>query len=202
MKTIFIGITGGTGAGKSTLCNALKRKYPEKIELIQLDDYFKPLADKPKVGDIVNSDHPEALYLSKLADDLVKFARGESVTINTKNEYLNPAFEKTKERIPFEFHPTPIMLVEGFLVLYDERVRNLLTTSIWLEVNHATRWSRRVHFKNKEYEEKVLIPMHQQYVEPTKQYAEYIIDVSNLTKEEVLEKVEGILLKVTGQGIV
>jgi len=202
MKSVFVGITGGTGAGKSTLCNALKAKYPNKIELIQLDDYFKPLDDKPIVGNIINSDHPDSLYLDKLADDLLKLSRGESVVINTKNEYLNPEYEKTKIRVPIEFHSKPIVLIEGFLVLHDERIRKLLTTSIWLEIDHKTRWSRRVHFKNTEYEEKVLIPMHNQYVEPTQQYADYIINVSNLTKEEVLKRVEGILLKIASQAIV
>ena len=193
MKPIFIGITGGTGAGKSTLCNALQKKYPDKIGLVQLDDYFKPANEKPKVGDIISSDHPESLYLDKLANDLVEFFQGKLVVINTKNEYLNPEFEKTKIRIPVEFQPKQIMLIEGFLVLYDDRIRKMLTTSIWLEIDHKTRWSRRVHFKNDEYEKKVLIPMYTKYAEPTKQYAEHIIDVSGLSKEQVFEKVNDII---------
>ena len=153
MKPIFIGITGGSGAGKSTLSNALKNKYPDKIELIQLDDYFKPSIDKPKVGDIINSDHPDALFLDKLADDLFKLSKGESVIINTKNEYLNPEFKNTKEKIPVEFHSKSIILVEGFLLLHNEKVRELLDVSIFLDVEHKTRWDRRVHLvnKNKEY---------------------------------------------------
>jgi len=189
----FIGITGGTGAGKSTLCNALQDKYPDQIGLIQLDDYFKPSEEKPKVGDIVSSDHPESLYLDKLANDLVELSKGNSVFINTKNEKLNPEYKNTKTRIPVEFFPKPIMLVEGFLILHDELIRKMLSTSIWLEIDHETRWSRRVHFKNSEYENKVLIPMHKKYVEPTKEYTEHIIDVSDLSKEQVFEKVEGII---------
>ncbi|MFA6300900.1 MAG: hypothetical protein WC609_00950 [Candidatus Paceibacterota bacterium] len=193
MEVKFIGITGGSGAGKSTLCNALKNKYPDRIELIQLDDYFKPSAERPKIGDISNFDHPEALYLDKLAEDLGKLKKGKSIFIKTKNEYLNPEFGKTKEKILAEFYPKPIILVEGFLVLYDEQIRKLLNTSIWLDVGHETRWSRRVHFKDEEYEKKVLIPMHNKYTEPTKQYAEHIIDVSALDREQVLEKVEKII---------
>jgi uridine kinase len=191
----FIGITGGSGAGKSTLCYALKNKYPDKIELIQLDDYFKPSEDKPKIDNIRNSDHPDALYLDKLADDLVELSRGESIMINTKNKYLNPEYEKTREKKPFTFYPKPIVFVEGFLVLHDKRVRELLDTSIFLDVEHNTRWERRANYtnKNKEYEEKVIIPMHNQYVEPTKKYAKHIIDISNLNKEEVLERVENII---------
>jgi len=195
MKPIFIGITGGSGAGKSTLCNALKNKYPDKIELIQLDDYFKPSADKPHIEGIRNSDHPDALYLDKLADDIEKLSKGTPVIINTKNEYLNPEYEKTKEKIPIEFQPKPIILVEGFLVLHNERVRKLLDTSIFLDEEHETRWDRRVHLanKNKEYEQKVIIPMHNQYVEPAKQHAKHVINISNLNKKQVLEKVEEII---------
>lgn len=195
MKMKFIGITGGSGAGKSTLCNTLKNKYPDMIELIQLDDYFKPLSDRPKVGDIINHDHPDSLYFDKLVDDLTRLSQGESVVIDTKNEHINPEYEKTKKKISFKFYPKPVVLVEGFLLLTDEKIRKLLNTSIYLDVGHEKRWSRRVHFKNEEYEKKVIIPMHNQFIEPSKKYAGYLIDVSNLTKEQVLEQVEKIIFK-------
>lgn len=189
----FIGITGGTGAGKSTLCSALQEKYPDTIGLIQLDDYFRPSVEVPMVNGHASWDNPQSLYLDKLADDLVELSKGNPVVINTKNEKLNPEYKKTDKRIPVKFIPKPIILVEGFLVLYDERIRNMLLTSVWLEVDHKTRWARRVHFKNDDYEKNVLIPMHQKYVEPTKEYAEHIIDVSELSKEQVLEQVEQII---------
>jgi|SRR3989338_1531896 len=193
MQPIFIGIAGGTGAGKSSLCTALQDKYHDKIGLIQLDDYFKPAAEVPMVNGMESWDSPESLYLEKLARDLVELSQGHPVVINTKNAQLNPEYVKTDKRIPVEFHPKPIMLVEGYLTLYDERVRKLLNTTIWLETDHDTRWARRVHFKNSEYEKKVLKPMHKKFVEPTKQYAEHVIDVSNLSKEEVFSQVENIL---------
>jgi uridine kinase len=195
IKPIFIGIAGGSGSGKSALCNILKNKYPDKIEVIHLDDYFKPRAERPKVENLINSDHPDSINFLELAKDLEKFTHGKSVLVNTKDEYLNPEYEKTREKIPVEFFPKPIMLVEGFLLLHDEKIRKLLETTIFLDLEHTTRWSRRAHLanKNKEYEEKVIIPMHNKYIEPTKKYAEHVIDVSNLNKEQVLEKVEKIL---------
>ena len=195
MKQIFVGITGGSGSGKSTLCNALKNKYPDKIEIMHLDDYFKLKNERPVVGDIVNSDHPDSLDFDKLVYDLERLSRGESIIVNTKNEYLNPEYEKTREKIPFLFHSMPIILVEGFLVLHNEKIKKLLATSIFLDIEHKTRGARRVHLgnKNKDYEEKVIIPMHKQFVEPTKENAEYIIDVSNLSKKQVLKDVENII---------
>lgn len=195
MKPIFIGIAGGTGAGKSTLCTALIDKYPDRIGLIQLDDYFKPSVQVPKFEGHTNWDHPEALFLDKLANDLAELSQEKSVVINTKNERLNPDYKTTDKRILVDFKPKPIMLVEGHLVLYDERIRKFFTASIWFDVEHKTRWARRVHFKHPEYEEKVLLPMHKKFVEPSKQYAAYIIDVSDLPKEQVLEKSEKIISK-------
>ncbi len=196
MEPVFIAIAGGTGAGKSTLCAALQEKYPDLIGLIQLDDYFKPSSEVPKIGDLSNWDHPDSLYLDKLAHDLEELSKGKPVIINTKNEKLNPEYRRTDKRIPVEFKPKPIMLVEGYLVLFDERMRRLFKTSIWLDVDHDTRWARRVHFKYPEYEEKILLPMHKQFVEPTRKYAGHVIDVSRLTPEEVLERVEKIIFTI------
>jgi uridine kinase len=193
MEVKFIGISGGTGAGKSTLCNGLQDKCPDRIGLIQLDDYFKPSVEVSKFLGYTNWDSPQALYLEKLMKDLTELSKGKSVVVNTKNEKLNPEYKNTQKRILVRFMPKPIILVEGYLSLFDERIRKLFTTSIWLDVEHATRWSRRVHFKNDEYEKKVLIPMNNKYVEPTKKYAGHFIDVSKITKEQVLEKVEKII---------
>lgn len=188
MKPVFIGIAGGTGAGKSRLCTALVDTYPDKIGLVQLDDYFKPSELVPEFEGHKNWDHPGALFIGKLAHDLAELSQGKSVFINTKNERLNPDYKKTGKRIPVEFQSKPVMLVEGYLVLFDERVRKLLTTSIWLDIEHETRWARRVHFKYPEYEEKVLLPMHKQFAEPTKQYAAHVINVSGLSKGQVLSE--------------
>ena len=57
MKPVFIGVAGGTGAGKSALCTALMDKYPDKIGLIQLDDYFRPSAEVPKFKRHTNWHH-------------------------------------------------------------------------------------------------------------------------------------------------
>lgn len=193
MKPIFIGIAGGTGAGTSTLCNALMDKCPHRIGLIQLDDYFKPSVEVPRFEEHTNWDHPEALYLESFAKDLAELSKGRSVVINTKSERINPDFKKTHKRIPVEFQPKPIMLVEGYLILFDERVRELLNASIWLDLDHKTRWKRRVHLKYPAYEEKILKPMHKQFVKPTKQYATHVINISGLTKHRVLKIVEGII---------
>jgi uridine kinase len=192
----FVGIAGGTGAGKSSLCTALLDAYPDTIGMVQLDDYFRPATDVPQTAGFENWDHPDSLYLDRLAHDLRALFEGETVTIMTKNERLNPEYAVTDERIPVRFDPKPIMLVEGFLVLYDPRIREMLATSIWLEAPHDDRYARRVHFKVDGYEEAVLRPMQEEYAEPTKKYAEHIFDVSMMTKDDVFHKAEQIILSL------
>ena len=192
MKPIFIAIAGGTGAGKSTVCYALWDKYPENILVVHLDDYFKQDGGAPVWNGMENWDHPDALHLDKLAEDLKALGRGESIRIFTKSQRLNPDY-KTKGRIWVDVDPRPIVLVEGYLVLHDENIRNLFTTTIYLDVPHAIRYKRRVHFKIPEYEQGVLIPMHEQYVEPTKKYAEHVIDITSLSQEKVFSTVEKIV---------
>lgn len=193
MSTVFIGIAGGSGAGKSTLCTALLDAHPDQIGMVQLDDYFKPAKDVPVYAGRENWDHPDALFLDKLTADLCQLAQGRSAVINTKNERLNPEYAQTEKRKLVEFQPKPIMLVEGYLVLHDKKIREMLSTSIWLEVDHDTRWGRRVHFKDSEYEEKVIKPMYKEFAEPTKQYSEHIIDVTNLSAADVFKTVQTII---------
>ncbi len=164
MNVVFIGIAGGSGAGKSSLCSGLMDKYPDTIGMLQLDDYFKPSDSVPTLLGHENWDHPEALYLDKLAQDISSLSGGASIQAYTKNEKLNPDYAITEKRIIATFLPKPIMLVEGYLVLWSEAIRSQLQTSIWLEVDHDIRWERRVHFKNDKYEEEVIKPMYEKYV--------------------------------------
>ena len=193
MEPIFVGIVGGTGAGKSKISNMLQDKYPNKIGLIQLDDYFKSSTEVAEFKGFRNWDHPNMLHFDKIVEDLSELSQGKSITINTKNKKLNPEYKETGKKISVELNPKPIILVEGHFVLFDERIRNFLDTSIWLDVDYETRWDRRVHFKYPEYKEKVLKPMHDKFVEPTKKYADHIINASDLTKDQILKEVEKIL---------
>ena len=195
MKPIFIGITGGSGAGKSTLAFGLLDKYPEKIGILHFDDYHKKRELLPVFQGKPNADHPGAIELDTLVKDLEKLKNGEPVYVFTKSERYNPKFQETKVRNPLTVNPKQIMLLEGFMVLHDTRVRALLDYSIYLDAEHTQRYSRRAkpHLKSPEYEQGILIPMHNKYVEPTKKLAKVVIDVSHLSKEEVLEHVEKLL---------
>lgn len=158
--------------------------------MVQLDDYFRPAEQVPIEEGQQNWDHPDALFLDKLGADLKELKSGRSVLINTKNLRLNPQYAVTEMRIPVRFVPRPVILVEGFLVLWDPAIRALLDDSFYLEAPHAMRYARRVHFKDARYEEQVLQRMQGLYLEPTKQYARHVVNVGEKTADDVFEYVE------------
>ncbi len=193
MDVSFIGIAGGSGSGKSTLCFGLWDKYPDKIAIVHLDDYFRKREEFPLMGGMPNADHPNVIRFDDFLKDLETLRAGQAIKVKTKSERLNPRYKEIG-KIEVEIQPKPIILAEGYLALWDKRVRNLFATSLFLDMPHEARYARRAHFKDSEYEKKVLIPMHGEHVEPTKQYAKHIIDVATLSKAEVLTQAEKILL--------
>jgi len=191
----LIGIAGGTGAGKSTLAFALVNKYPNKLTIFHVDDYQKEERDVPILKGMPNWDHPDAIDFKRLLTDLQRLKAGKVIIVQTKNEQFNPNYEDVG-RLPMKIEPKPIILVEGYLALSNPSLRSLLDYKIFLHLDSDVRLSRRSKFidpKHELYDEKILIPMHKQYVEPTKKYANTIIDVAKYTKEQMLTKTEELL---------
>lgn len=193
-----VGIAGGSGAGKSTLCVNLCRKYPEKFCIMHLDDYFKKEEYVPMLDGFKNYDHPDALRFDDFLSDLSKLKSGEAIKLRSRGQLYNPEYGKSvKNKIEVEILPKPIILAEGYLVLYDERIRNLMDSKIFLDLPIEESLKRRVTAGkgtyDGEYYLKVLIPMHKEYVEPTRLFADKSIDVSNLSREEVASIFEGFI---------
>jgi uridine kinase len=164
---------------------------------LQLDDYFRPEADVPVMNGYANWDDPEALFHQKMAADLKTLKAGQSIIVNTKRPQLNPDFLKTGKRIPIEFAPKPLIVAEGFLILHYPEIRRQLDLSVYLEAPLDHNLPRRAHGKlhnfPNDYDELVLKPMHHKFVKPSQQYAGQVLDVSNLSAEQVLDGVVGLL---------
>lgn len=186
MNTL-IGIAGGSGSGKSTLAYGIQEMYPDLVEVVHFDDYQKKEVDVPVQFGMKNWDHPDAIEFDTLFSDLQALQRGEDVTIMTKSRKHNPEYEKTG-RIVYTMQAKPVILVEGYMALTDERIRNLYHASFFLELSDEERAKRRdkvVNAEFKAYRDKILIPMHNTYVEPTKAYADVVVDVASHTAEQV-----------------
>lgn len=193
MKPYLIAIAGGSGSGKSTLAFALMDKYPNKISIIHLDDYHKKPDEVQELEGVKNWDSPQAIDFEKLCKDLQDLRTGKSITVMTKNQRDNQDYRKTKTRIPIKVIANPIIILEGYLSLYDEKIRKILSISIFLDLDNNTRLSRRAQFNDPVYEQKILIPMHQEFVEPTKQFADCVINTTKLSIEETVKIVEDLI---------
>ena len=193
MIPTLVAIAGGTGSGKSTLCYSLEKKFPIQIQVIHFDDYHKKSEDIPIHFGMQNWDHPDAINFNLLRNDLIRLKSSKQITIQTKDRTINPNYKYTKARIPIKIKPKGIILIEGFMVLFDPKSREMYDETLFLKLDHQTRLKRRTKFLDIEYEKRILIPMHEKYVESTTNFAEHIINVTNLSEKQLLSKVEKIL---------
>ena len=198
MRNRLILIAGGSGSGKSTLAVSLHKAYPEAFALLQADDYYKAPEDAPKLPDgKLKWDTPEALRFDDLVRDVQRLLNGTAITILTKSELHNPGYRTAlKNKIECTIEPRPVLIMEGYLTLYDVRLRNLASLSIYLDMPIEDSIYRRSSNKfdaSAQYLESVLIPAHRLFVEPTRRYADEILAVVRLSEEKTLGIVEGIL---------
>ncbi|MBW2991126.1 dephospho-CoA kinase [Candidatus Woesearchaeota archaeon] len=187
MEKYIIAIAGGSGCGKSTLAYSLKDRFPDLIEVVHFDDYHKKKEDLPLLNGMRNWDHPDAINFSQLYDDLKKLISGKDVEIMTKSSILNPEYEE-KGRIHHLMQSKKIIIIEGYMVLLEEKIRKLCNLKIYLDIPLKLGLSRRdkvTYYDEDEYNKIILSPMQKKYVEPTKEFADIVIDVEKNSKEDV-----------------
>lgn len=188
---IVIAIAGGSGAGKSSLARAFADAHTEHVRVLHLDDYRKEKKLLPRVSRFINWDHPDTIYWDQLVADLAELKSGHSVTVHKRNERFD-IHGLSNDDTSRTVEPTRFILVDGYLALWHERARSFFDFSVFLDLSNEQRIARRKKFNDVEdgqaYFDAVLIPMHNQFVEPTKQYADVIIDVENISKDEKLKK--------------
>ena len=184
----LIGIAGGSGSGKSTLAYGLQDRFPDLIEVVHFDDYQKMKEQVPIHHGVRNWDHPEAIDFEGLLRDLKLLKNDKDVQVMTKSAKHNPEYEKSG-RIPHIIKVKKIVIIEGYMALIDERIRELYDFSVFLNLHADERMKRRTKFINPDYIEKILLPMHKEYIEPTKKFADIVIDIEKYNNKEVQELV-------------
>lgn len=188
-KINFIGIAGGSGAGKTTIAFNIFDQFREEVSVVHLDDYYKKREDMPICSEGINYDHPNAIDFNKCFLDLKTLQSGENIIIQTKNERDNPEYETSLKRKEISIIPKKYILVEGYLALFDKEIRSLFNTSFYIESNHDTRIKRRKKFIRDSYTQNILIPMHNKYVNPTKNFADHIIENESESLEDISQKI-------------
>ena len=182
MECVIIGIAGGTGSGKSTFTNRLKREFGDEVAVIYHDSYYRAqdditLEERRKL----NYDHPDSLETDLLVEHLKQLKAGKAIDCPV---YDYSQYNRSGKTIRIE--PRRIILVEGILLFTDARVRDLIDIKIFVEADADERILRRIVRDVKERGRDLdnivsqylstVKPMHYLYVEPTKARADIIIN--------------------------
>ncbi|HIX70754.1 MULTISPECIES: uridine kinase [Enterococcus] len=181
-KPILIGVTGGSGSGKTSVSRAIFNHFPDhSIMMLEQDSYYKDqsnLSFEERLN--TNYDHPFAFDTDLLIAHVEQLMRFESIE---KPVYDYVAHTRSEATILQE--PKEVIILEGILVLADERLRDLMDIKLYVDTDDDIRIIRRI---KRDMEERgrtldsvieqylsVVKPMYHQFIEPTKRYADIII---------------------------
>ncbi len=179
---ILVGVAGGTGSGKTSFAQKiLERLGPERCVTIAQDSYYKDGSNlTPEERAAINYDHPDAFDTSLLIQDLRDLKAGRPVPHLT---YDHAAYSRRVLLDPLP--PRPVVLLEGILILAEEPLRRLMDIKLFIDTDADVRILRRLRRDLKErgrsfdsvekqYLQSVR-PMHLEFVEPSKRYADLIV---------------------------
>lgn len=179
---VVIGVAGGTASGKTTVVRAiLDRVGRERITLIPHDAYYRDMSHLPfEERKRLNFDHPNSLETELLIEHLKALRRGEPVEIPVYDFTEHRRLTKTRR-----VEPEPVIVVEGILVFAEPELRNMMDVRIYVDTDADLRFIRRL---KRDIEERgrtlesvinqyleTVRPMHLEFVEPSKRYADIII---------------------------
>jgi len=179
---MIIGISGGTGSGKTTVARRiLENVSDEHVVFLQQDSYYRNLGDLPiELRHQINFDHPDALDNDLFVNHVKALRAGEAIGMPVYDFALQVRKTET-----IHIEPKPILIIEGILVFVDAALRELMDVKIFVDTDDDLRFIRRMQRDVKERGRSVesvikqyletVRPMHRQFVEPSKRYADVII---------------------------
>ncbi len=179
---LVIGIAGGSGSGKTTVANAiLQRVGRDHIAFLQHDSYYKDLSGLPPVQRAeINFDHPNSLETDLLIEHIASLRDGKPVAVPIYDFSTDRRTDQT-----FIVEPCSVILVEGILIFTEAKLRDMFDVKIFVDTDADLRFIRRLERDLaergrstesviKQYQSTVR-PMHLEFVEPSKRYADVII---------------------------
>lgn len=203
MRPILIGVAGGTGSGKTTVTSQiLERVGAEHITYIAHDAYYRDLSHlPPRLRAKVNFDHPDALETELLIEHLKALRAGRSVEIPVYDFTTHTRTDQTRH-----IEAAPVIIVEGILVFVESELRKLFDVKIYIDTDADVRFIRRLRRDIGERGRSVesvcdqylstVRPMHLEFVEPSKRYADVIIPEGGFNEvaiEMVAARIRGML---------
>jgi uridine kinase len=179
---MIIGICGGTGSGKTTVANRiLESVRASEVVFIQQDSYYRNLKDLPlDYNQVANFDHPDALDNDLLANHVRKLKAGEPIELPIYDFKTHTRLNETRA-----VDPKPIVIVEGILIFAEPKLLELMDIKVFVDTPDDIRFIRRLRRDIAERGRTVdsvieqyiatVRPMHMQFVEPSRRYADVII---------------------------
>ena len=201
MDSIIIGIAGGTGSGKSTFTKRLKKEFGDRVCVVYYDNYYKAHDDMTfEERALINYDHPDSFETDLLLQHLERLRKGYPIECPIYDYSIHNRTDKTKR-----IDPADVIIVEGILVLHDERLKNMCNIKIYVDADADERILRRVIRDVKERGRDVegiarqylttVKPMHYMFVEPTKYSADIVINsgLNDVAFDVIRVKIETLL---------
>ena len=196
MKPYIIGIAGGSGSGKSTFAERIKDAFPDQVSLISCDNYYLPhdeLTLEERAN--LNYDAPYSLEFDLMVSHLEALKNGQAVQC--------PVYDfthHTRSDAVTEIAPRPIVLIDGILIFHDPALRACMDLKIYVETDADERILRRARRDMRERGRDLdsviqqylatVKPMHNAYVEPTKVFADIILNGGKNEQAFILVKTQ------------
>ena len=196
MKPYIIGVAGGSGSGKSTFAQRIKEAFPDQVSLISCDNYYLPhdeLTLEERAN--LNYDAPYALEFDLMVRHLEALKNGQTAQC--------PVYDftrHTRSDAVTEIQPRPIILIDGILIFHDPDLRDCMDLKIYVETDADERILRRARRDMRERGRDLdsvihqylstVKPMHNTYVEPTKVYADIILNGGKNEQAFILVKTQ------------
>jgi uridine kinase len=186
---LILGIAGGTGSGKTTVVDQMVHEYPDhEVTVISQDSYYKDTSNLTYEERVkINFDHPESIDFNLLEQHLLALKAGETIDQPVYSFVEHNRTDKTVKTAP-----SKVVIVEGILILTMPRIRDLFDIKVYIDCDSDERLIRRLNRdiadRGRDLKEvlnryqNTLKPMHQQFIEPTKAYADVIIPTNRFNQ--------------------
>jgi uridine kinase len=203
MRPIIIGVAGGTASGKTTVSDAiLEQVGRDRIVYIEHDSYYRDLSHLPlEERRKFNFDHPDSLETELLVAHLQQLQAGQPVDVPLYDFATYERLAKSRR-----VGPRRVILVEGILIFVDRELREMMDIKLYVDTDADLRFIRRLERDIKERDRTLqavihqylttVRPMHLEFVEPSKRYADVIIPAGGFNKtaiEMIVARIEGML---------
>lgn len=205
---MIIGICGGTGSGKTTIARAIVDAVgSENVVLVEQDSYYRNLADMP-LDDRhhANFDHPDAIDSDLLVNHVKRLKLGQPIDMPIYDMVTHTRSDRVEV-----IEPRPVVIVEGILIFAEPRILELLDVRVFVDTPDDVRLIRRlrrdINERGRTFErtldqyEKTIRPMHFEFVEPSKRFADVIIPEGGQTDTSVSMLCSLVREKLKAQGI-